>query len=118
MTHRRAQELLLLGDRVSGRDAAHIGLITRSFAKVEELETHLDTVLTRLEFCSPVAYAQTKACLSAAWNGSLEHGEGVELEAELQSMSSGDFVKALAAMQSRQRHNFAMGRDEPRPAKM
>jgi enoyl-CoA hydratase/carnithine racemase len=96
---RRAQEMLLLGEPMSGREAAQAGLITRAFATEAELDAHVEKVLRRLMYCSPASFAQTKACIAATWQGPLELGERTELEAEATAMSSGHFVKALAARQ-------------------
>ena len=115
---RRAQEILLLGDVFSGAEAAQMGLITRAFSDRKVLDAHVESVLTRLQYCSPASFAQTKACLAATWQGPLEYGERVELEAEVIAMSGGDFEKAIAAGQQGALHNFrtgiAEGRRHPR----
>jgi enoyl-CoA hydratase/carnithine racemase len=106
MPFRQAQELLLLGDRMSGKAAAEMGLVTRSFGTGEALDAFCEAVLARLQFCSPASFAQTKACLSATWQGPLELGERVELEAEAAAMATGDFLKAHKAWIEGQAYNF------------
>jgi len=72
MPFRRAQEMLLLGESISGVQAAEFGLVTGSFATPELLDGHLRDVLTRLRHCSPTSVQWTKECLGAAWEGSLD----------------------------------------------
>ncbi|MCW1384866.1 enoyl-CoA hydratase/isomerase family protein [Novosphingobium sp. KCTC 2891] len=116
MPMRRAQELLLLGNAISGSEAAEQGLITRAFADDAALDAHLADVLGQLERCSPAAFAQTKRCLSAIWEGPLAHGEAVELDAEAGAMGTGDFRLAYAAWMQGMTYNFAQGRPESRDA--
>lgn len=97
---RKAQEMLLLGDRITGRRAEEIDLVTRSFANGEALDAHVARVLDRLQYCSPASLAGTKQCLAATWGGPLEFGERIELEAEARTMTTGDFLKAYAAWRS------------------
>lgn len=94
---RKAQEMLLLGERMTGIQAEQIGLVTRSFPDAAALDAYLASVLKRLEYCSSAAFAGTKQCLAATWGGPLEYGERIELEAEAAAMSTGDFLKAYAA---------------------
>lgn len=118
MPMRRAQELLLLGNAISGVAAAEQGLITRAFPDDDALDAHLAQVLAQLERCSAAAFAQTKRCLAAIWEGPLAQGEAIELEAEAQAMGTGDFRLAYAAWRQGMTYNFAQGtaesRDEPR----
>lgn len=100
MPFRRAQEMLLLGESISGVEAAEFGLATASFPTTELLDKHLSTVLERLRLCSPASMRWTKACLTAAWEGSLDQGLNKELEAETEAMASGDFLNGLAALSS------------------
>ena len=94
---RRAQELLLLGQPLDGRQAAAVGLVTRSFPDSAALDAQLDATLQRLRGCSPEAYRWIKRSLAAAWDGPLAYGEQFELLAEVETMASGDFARALQA---------------------
>lgn len=109
MPFRQAQEFLLLGEAISGKQAVTHGLATRSFASEEELDAHVKAVLQRLEYCSPASFAQTKRCLAAVWEGPLRHGEDVEIEAEASAMGSGDFRKAYAAWRTGEVYNYVQG---------
>ena len=92
--------MLLLGQPINGVQAAEFGLVTGSFATPELLDKHVASVLDRLRLCSPASLRWTKECLTAAWEGSLDHGLYKELEAETEAMASGDFHKGLAALSS------------------
>lgn len=111
---RKAQEMLLLGDSISGAEASAQGLVTQSFPGKEALEAHLDNVLDRLKFCSPTSYAQTKRCLAAVWAGPLSYGEQVEVDAEAVTMMTGDFLKAYAAWHDGKVYNYVTGIAEER----
>ena len=115
MPFRRAQEFLLLGEAISGKEAVEHGLVTRCFATEAALDAHVETVLKRLEYCSPASFAQTKRCLTATWDGPLRHGEDIEIEAEAEAMGSGDFRKAYAAWRGGHVYNYVLGEAEPRP---
>lgn len=115
MPMRRAQEFLLLGETISGSAAVEQGLITRSFPDDAALDAHLQQVLVRLERCSAAAFAQTKRCLTAIWEGPLAHGEAIEVDAEAKAMGSGDFRLAYAAWRQGLTYNFAQQATEPAP---
>jgi len=110
MPFRRAQEMLLLGESINGLQAAEFGLVTASFATTDLLDAHLNHVLARLRHCSPASMRWTKACLEAAWEGSLDTGLDKELEAETATMASGDFLKGLDALGSGKIYDYAAGR--------
>ena len=110
MPFRRAQEMLLLGESISGVQAAEFGLVTGSFATSELLDGHLSKVLTRLRGCSSASVQWTKKCLGAAWEGSLDLGLAKELEAETEAMDSGDFLKGLDALSNGQIYDYSAGK--------
>lgn len=107
---RRAQEMLLLGEAINGQQAEEYGLVTRSFADTDALDTHITTVLARLRLCSPASMRWAKECLTAAWDGSLELGLEKELEAETEAMASGDFLKGLSALREGANFDYAAGK--------
>jgi len=110
MPFRRAQEMLLLGESISGVQAAEFGLVTGSFVTPELLDGHLRDVLERLRHCSPTSVQWTKECLGAAWKGSLDLGLDSEMEAETQAMDSGDFLKGLGALGNGQVYDYSAGK--------
>ncbi|MDB0047265.1 hypothetical protein N9F21_01435, partial [Porticoccaceae bacterium] len=52
----------------------------------------------------------TKECLEAAWEGSLDLGLDRELEAETETMDSGDFLKGLGALGNGQVYDYSAGK--------
>jgi enoyl-CoA hydratase/carnithine racemase len=93
VSFRRAQEMLLLSERVNGRQAEEIGLVHRSFATAEALEEHVASILQRLRFCSPDAFAGTKRSLAAIWETSLRESEPVESDEAARVMATHRFSK-------------------------
>jgi enoyl-CoA hydratase/carnithine racemase len=114
MSYRKAQEFLLLGETMSGRDAEESGLVTRSFADVGALDRHVAHVLDRLRLCAPGSLRGTKQCLRAVWEGSWQEGEAVEHREELKAMATGDFVRALAALEGRNDFDYVAGKPRPK----
>ncbi|UVW34661.1 enoyl-CoA hydratase/isomerase family protein [SAR92 clade bacterium H455] len=110
MPFRRAQEMLLLGESINGIQAAEFGLVTASFATAEVLDARLRDVLARLRHCSPASVRWTKECLEAAWEGSLDLGLDREMEAETETMDSGDFLKGLGALGNGQVYDYSAGK--------
>ena len=97
MPFRKAQEVLLTGLPIEGKQAEEYGLLTRSFADSDALDKHVTDLLNHLRHCSPAAFRWTKQCLAAVRDGGLSDGEKVELQAEVETMATGDYVKGLRA---------------------
>jgi 2-(1,2-epoxy-1,2-dihydrophenyl)acetyl-CoA isomerase len=92
----RAKELLLLGRKLSGAEAADWGMIHRA-VPAEELDATADALVERLATGPTVAIGITKRSIHRALEGSL--AEALETEAnglELTSRSP-DFKEGLAA---------------------
>lgn len=97
MPFRNAQEMMLLGKPLTGRQAETVGLVTRSLPDSDALSAQVDETLLQLRGCSPTSYQWIKQCLAAVWEGPVAFGEQVELMAEAEAMASGDFSRALRA---------------------
>lgn len=97
MSFRKAQELLLMGLPIDGKQAAEYGLVTRSFVDNAALDKHLDGLLAHFRHCSPASFEWTKKCLAAIWDkqGIDEHQQ--DIKAQVETMTSGDFLKAVSA---------------------
>ena len=65
---RRATQMILTGDPVSGEEAARIGLVT-DVVPMEELEERTAGLVTTLQRLSRSSLAETRAALRAAWGG-------------------------------------------------
>ena len=84
---RRAQELALLNRRLSGEEAAELGLITR-VVDDEALVEEADKVVAQLSASATRAMGRTRNLLLSSFANSLE--EQMELEARAISLSSRD----------------------------
>lgn len=106
MPFRRAQEFLLLGEAIDGREAEQSGIVTRSFADADGLSAHVDRVLDRLRYCSPAAFAQTKQGLNRIWEQSVSDGTREDVAAEVATLKGGDHILGYTAMRAGERYNF------------
>lgn len=76
----RAMGLLLSGDRLSGSDAAALGLAYRSFA-LEDFEGEVERFVSRLASRRPDAVREIKRLVGDGLAGDLDRGLDLELEA-------------------------------------
>jgi 2-(1,2-epoxy-1,2-dihydrophenyl)acetyl-CoA isomerase len=92
----RAKELLLLGRKLSGAEAAEWGLVHRAVPD-DELDAAADEIVARLLAAPTVAVGLTKRCIHRALEGSLT--EAMEAEATALELTSRtmDFKEGLAA---------------------
>jgi len=101
----RARELLLLGRRLSGAEAAGWGLIHRA-VPAAELDAEVETLVTRLAAGPTVTLGLTKWLLAAGATATLPeqlHHEAMALEL---SSRSEDFREGLAAFRERRPPGF------------
>lgn len=101
----RAKDLLLLGRKVSGREAADWGMIHRAVPDAE-LDATVEDLLSRLSSAATVALGLTKRGIHRALDSSL--ADAMESEAnglELSSRSN-DFKEGLAAFGERRPPRF------------
>lgn len=97
MPFRKAQEFLLTGLPIDGKQAEEYGLVTRSFPDSAALDEHLSRLLEHLRNCSPASFQWTKQCLESILNGDPADGEKMEAEAQVETMATGDFLKTMKA---------------------
>lgn len=101
----RAREMLLLGRRLSGTEAAEWGLIQRA-VPADELETAAGEVIEKLVNGPTVAIGLTKRLLHRSSDRGL--GEALEAEANALELSSRspDFREGLSAFRDRRPPEF------------
>lgn len=85
----RAKELLLLGDRVSGVDAAAMGLVSRAVPAGTHEDVALD-LAARMTQRPALALALAKQVLDGGLDGTLEEAMGREVEHALLTALSGE----------------------------
>ncbi len=101
----RARRMLLLGEKVSGTDAAAWGMIHQS-ASHADLDGVTDGLLDRLASGPTVAIGLTKQAIRTGQHATLEQTMNQELYHLELSCRTGDFKEGLAAFRERRAPNF------------
>jgi 2-(1,2-epoxy-1,2-dihydrophenyl)acetyl-CoA isomerase len=101
----RAKELLLLGRKVSGDEAAEWGLIHRAVPD-DELDAVVDQLVAQLAGAATVALGLTKRCIHRALESSLVAAMEAEANALELSSRTADFKEGLAAFREGRRPDF------------
>lgn len=101
----RARRMLLLGEKVSGTDAADWGLIHQTVSP-PEVDDATEKLLTRLASGPTVAIGLAKQALNFGQHASLGQAMTQELFNLELSCRTGDFKEGLKAFQERRKPNF------------
>ena len=101
----RAKELLLLGRKVTGREAADWGLIHRA-VPAEALDAAVDELVAQLLQAPTVALGLTKRCIHRALDASLVDAMEAEANALELSSRTADFKEGLAAFGEKRSASF------------
>jgi 2-(1,2-epoxy-1,2-dihydrophenyl)acetyl-CoA isomerase len=101
----RAKRMLLLGEKVSGADAADWGLID-SAVGADELDTAADELLTQLAAGPTVAIGLAKQALAYGQHATLGQAMTQELYNLELSCRTADFKEGLAAFKDRRTPDF------------
>ena len=101
----RAKDLLLLGRKVTGSEAADWGMI-HSAVPDAELDATVDALLAQLSSSATVALGLTKRCIHSALDGGIVAAMSDEALALELSARTADFREGLAAFSERRDADF------------
>jgi len=93
----RAAELLLLGKRLSAREAEEIGLVTRAYPTPEATRQAALDLASELAELPASALRLLKRCLNEGADGDLLRGLAVEREAAIEALQQPEAREGIAA---------------------
>jgi 2-(1,2-epoxy-1,2-dihydrophenyl)acetyl-CoA isomerase len=102
---RKALELVMLADIISGTEAFDIGLITRA-VPVDELDDFVSRLAERLAGSATVAIAESKQLLRRSFDRTLDEALEAEAYSQAVCLASEDVGEALAAFTARRDPSF------------
>jgi enoyl-CoA hydratase len=93
----KASEILMLGERLSAREAAAVGLVNRVGQSDEETLSIARDLANRLAAQAPVAIKAAKRALNEGVDGDLVRGLAVEREAVIETLQTEDAEEGVRA---------------------
>lgn len=103
---RKAQELLLLNERVSAADALEMGLVTRVIAE-DELSSKVRAAAERMAAGPVNALGGIKSLLTRSFESSLESQMEEELRLMVKAGSSPESIEGIAAFMEKRAPDFS-----------
>lgn len=97
----RTMELVFSGRRIDAAEAEQIGMVNRSFGAADELQTHLDSVLSAIADMGSDAGRMLKLVVRHGWSSPLREQLRVEAIANGLCFGSEEFKSAKAEMLGR-----------------
>lgn len=102
---RRAKELLMLGDALTGTEAAEIGLINRAVPG-DQLDAAVDTLAVRLAAGAPLAMAWTKLAINTLLKQMVMGAFETSIAYDMLSLRTDDVAEGLQAFGERRPPKF------------
>ena len=103
---RKAKELLLTGDLISGKEAERIGIVNYAVPK-ERLENKVKELISKLEDKSPIGLEYMKSLINNSRDCSLETGFQMEHAAVKLLSKTLDAEEAISAMKQKRKPVFS-----------
>jgi enoyl-CoA hydratase/3-hydroxyacyl-CoA dehydrogenase len=100
-----AKRLIYTADRISGREAADLGIALEAVPRAELLDAALD-LAGAIAQNAPLAVANAKRCIEQGLDTSTEEGLALELEASSLLFGTEDQVEGMEAFLERRRPDF------------
>lgn len=101
----KATELVMLGNRFTGKEAAEYGIITKA-VPAEELEAQVMKIANKLAKGPTLAYAKMKKLINRVQYENLENVMANEAEYQQQLCKSEDHAEAIRAFFEKRRPDF------------
>ncbi len=101
----KAKELIFLGRRINGNEAATMGLIYRS-APADRFESELNTLLERLALLAPIPLGMAKSHLHTHHRTAPEAALQAEADALLRCMDTQDWEEGIRAFNEKRKPVF------------
>jgi 2-(1,2-epoxy-1,2-dihydrophenyl)acetyl-CoA isomerase len=102
----KAKEIALFGEWFDAQDALRIGLVADVFA-ADELDEHVDERAGRLAALPPLALAETKRNLNAAFESDLDSALARESASQTALTRTDDFKEAMSAFLGKREPKFS-----------
>jgi enoyl-CoA hydratase len=102
---RRAKELLMLGDSLTGTEAADIGLINKAVPG-DELDAAVDALATRLAEGPPLAMAWTKLSINTLLKQMVLGAFETSIAYDMLSLRTDDVTEGMQAFMERRPPKF------------
>lgn len=106
---RRAKEILLCGNEISGAEAAELGLLTRA-VPLDRVDAEVEALIARLKAGSALAQGATKLAMNKAWETHLCAGLDYEMEAAATLMPYHEFADFMRAAEKGRAPEFVRQR--------
>jgi enoyl-CoA hydratase len=102
---RKAKELLLTGDLISGREAERIGLANRAFP-ADKLEKSVEEIVTKFASKSPLGLKSMKMLIDKGVENNLEDALSLERDTLKKMVNSDDYREADSAMAKKRKPEY------------
>lgn len=102
---RKAKEIILIGEKLSAKEAERIGLVNRA-VPADQLERTIDDMAAKLAEKSPVALRIAKALINRSLQVDLSTGSELEVMSAIVNASSEDYQEGIRAFNEKRKPVF------------